>query len=126
MYEIVFKKKPKQFEEWWIKNFIYNLQFFINNISLEKKDNFLKLANDYFNFLSRNGLKLEDLCSIEILKKYENIGINIDYNLVQKNIKYKSVNVLNKSIDDNEISNILSNMKYYKNILKGVYNRNEK
>ena len=117
MYEIVFKKKPKMFEEWWIKNFIYNLQFFINHISLEIKDNFIKLANDYFKFLSQNGIKLENLCSVEILKKYEDIGINIDCILVKKNIKNKVIDILNTSIDDNEISNILTNIKYYKNIL---------
>jgi len=117
MYEIVFKKKPRKFEEWWIKNFIYNLQFFINDIPLDIKDNFIKLANDYFKFLSDNGMKLENLCSVEIAKKYEDIGINIDCILVKKNIKNEVINVLNTSIDDNEISSILSNMKYYKNIL---------
>jgi beta-1,4-mannosyl-glycoprotein beta-1,4-N-acetylglucosaminyltransferase len=72
MYEIVFLKKQRMFETWYIKNFLYNLQFFTKYV---KSDNFFRLANEYIRFLKDNNVPLY---SFDFLKDYEKYGINID------------------------------------------------
>ena len=97
MYEIVFLKKQRMFETWYIKNFLYNLQFFIKYV---KSDNFFLLANEYIRFLKDNNVPLY---SFDFLKDYEQYGINIDsiYNIdvkketkFSKNDCFKSKNIL--------------------------------
>ena len=60
MYEIVFIKKQKMFQEWFIKNFLYNLQFFIQHIPSDKFNNFIKLANEYIYFLYTNKVNIQN------------------------------------------------------------------
>ena len=76
MFEIIFIKKQPMFEEWYIKNLLYNLQFFLKHVP---KDNlqFIPLANDYIHFLFVNGVKVH---TFECLTKdeYRNCGINVD------------------------------------------------
>lgn len=77
MYEIVFIKKQKMFEEWYIKNFLYNLQFFLQHVP-STNTNFIILANDYLKFLYNNKVKLD---KFEFLNKdvYKNAGLKLDY-----------------------------------------------
>ena len=72
MYEIVFLKKHRMFEAWYIKNFLYNLQFFVK---YAKTDNFIRLANEYIRFLKDNNVPLH---SFDFLKDYGRFGINIE------------------------------------------------
>jgi len=76
MYEIVFIKKQPMFEEWYVKNFLYNLQFFLKHVPKDNK-HFSKLANDYITFLFANGVKLQ---TFDFLNKdeYKSAGINLD------------------------------------------------
>ena len=87
MYEIVFTKKQRMFEDWYIKNFLYNLQFFLQYVP---KDNtkFVELANDYFKFIYENGVKLQNY---DFLSKpeYKNAGILLD-NYIIKEVTNKS------------------------------------
>ncbi len=82
MYEIIFIKKQPMVEEWYIKNLLYNLHFFLQHIP---KDNthFIALANDYINFLFINGVKLQ---SFDFLTKdeYTKYGININNYIITK------------------------------------------
>lgn len=82
MYEIIFIKKQKILDEWYIKNLIYNLQFFLQYVP---KDNtmFIKLANEYFNFIHNNGINLQnfDFLSNPI---YINNGMLIDKYLIKE------------------------------------------
>ena len=112
MYEIVFEKKPKYFVEWWIKNLMYNLQFLINNIPLERKENFIKLANEYFRFLYDNGMQLQKIWGKNLLEKYKNNGINFDYIVVED-----VVNILNNCSDENNINSLIYELKFNKEIL---------
>lgn len=102
MYEIVFIKKQKMFEEWYINNFLYNLQFFLNHVETTNT-NFIMLANDYVKFLYDNNVKLHNC---EFLNKdvYKNAGLKLDYiftepltnkhNKFSKEICQNSTNIL--------------------------------
>ena len=59
MYEIVFTKKQNMFDVWYIKNLLYNLQFFLQHVPKENTE-FIQLANDYITFIYKNGIKLQD------------------------------------------------------------------
>ena len=87
MYEIVFIKKQRMFDEWHIKNFLYNLQFFIQHVLPDNKKPFISLANDYIDFLHKNGVNFE---SFDFLNKdvYRNAGINVDKYII-KTLTYK-------------------------------------
>ena len=75
MYKKIFLSKPRIFDEWWIKNLIFNLQFFIDHIPENEKKNMSILANDYIKFLFNNNVQLN---KFDILKKYSNL-ILTDY-----------------------------------------------
>ena len=77
MYEIVFKKKPRIFEDWYVKNFLYNLQFFLQHVSPNDKNNFINLANDYIQFLNENGINFENYDFV-LKDVYRNAGLNFD------------------------------------------------
>lgn len=76
MFEIIFVKKQKHIDVWYIKNLLYNLQFFIQHVQESEYNRFLKLTNDYILFLKTNGIPLETL---DFLKDYEKYGINVNY-----------------------------------------------
>jgi glycosyltransferase involved in cell wall biosynthesis len=73
MYEIVFTKKQQMFETWYVKNFLYNMQFFFAHAKDKK---FIKMANEYIRFLKNNGVPLH---TFDFLKDYGKYGIEIDY-----------------------------------------------
>jgi len=77
MYEMVFQKKPKIFEDWYVKNFLYNLQFFLQHVSDSNLSNFVIKVNDYIQFLNVNGVHFENY---DFLNKdvYKNAGINFE------------------------------------------------
>jgi hypothetical protein len=76
MYEIIFIKKQKMISEWHIKNLLYNLQFFLEHVPTTNRM-FIKLANDYLNFLNKNNINLEsfDFLKRDVYKKY---GLEIE------------------------------------------------
>lgn len=77
MFEIIFTKKMKLFELWYIKNLLFNLQFFIKHVKPENKDKFMKLTNEYIRFLHSNNV---DMKSCEYLKDYDNrFGLDVGY-----------------------------------------------
>jgi FkbM family methyltransferase len=77
MYEIVFIKKMPIFQEWYIKNFLYNLQFFVHHVKPENKAHFTKLANEYIRFLHDIKIKLH---TFDCLKDYDTrFGLDISY-----------------------------------------------
>ena len=88
MYEIVFQKKQMMFEEWYVKNLLYNLQFFLQHVSKENTT-FIPLANEYIQFLCNHGVNLK---SFDFLTKdvYKQFGINLDYIFVKEVINKSS------------------------------------
>lgn len=72
MYEIVFLKKHRMFDAWYIKNFLYNLQFFVK---YAKTHHFIQLANEYIQFLKNNNVPLH---SFDFLKDYGKFGLNVE------------------------------------------------
>jgi beta-1,4-mannosyl-glycoprotein beta-1,4-N-acetylglucosaminyltransferase len=77
MYEIIFIKKQKMFEEWYIRNLLYNLQFFLQHVP-SNNTQFNILANDYFKFLNDNNVKLNK-CDFLNKDVYKNSGFKLDY-----------------------------------------------
>jgi glycosyltransferase involved in cell wall biosynthesis len=86
MYEIIFTKKQRLFEEWYVKNLLYNLQFFLQYVP-KANTNFIKLANNYFSFLYENGVNLQNLDFLNN-PEYKNSGILLD-NYIMKEITNK-------------------------------------
>jgi len=74
MFEIIFTKKQTHIDVWYIKNLLYNLQFFVQHVKQTELVHFLKLANDYILFLKKNGVPLR---TFDFLKDYGKYGINI-------------------------------------------------
>lgn len=77
MYEIIFTKKQIM-EEWYIRNCLYNLQFFLQYVP-SNNTNFIHLANEYMEFLQKIGINLQEQ-SFDFLHKdeYKKAGINRD------------------------------------------------
>jgi beta-1,4-mannosyl-glycoprotein beta-1,4-N-acetylglucosaminyltransferase len=73
MYEIIFAKKYRMFETWWVKNLLYNMQFFFTHTS---DPEFVRNANEYFRYLHENKVPLS---SFSFLRDYHKYGINLDY-----------------------------------------------
>lgn len=71
MYRIIFTKKCKIFNEWFIGNLMYNLQFFTERVEDEDKTAFYSLFQEYVDFLVANNYPLVD----ETMKIYEKYGI---------------------------------------------------
>ena len=74
MYEIIFTKKYPMTDDFFIGNLLYNLQFFIGFCC--KTDNFINLANNYLEFLYKNGVNLEKWDFL-LKPEYINTGINV-------------------------------------------------
>ena len=83
MYEIIFIKKQNMFQDWYIRNLLYNLQFFIQHVLEKNKDNFVSLANEYIHFLSVNGVQLGNY---EFLNKdvYGNAGLKVEQFIIKE------------------------------------------
>ena len=74
MYRIIFTKKCKRFDEWYIGNMLYNLQFFTEHVKEEDKTAFYSLFQEYVDFLVANNYPLFD-GKHEFMKTYEKYGI---------------------------------------------------
>ena len=73
MYRIIFTKKCKIFDEWYIGNLLYNLQFFIERIDEEEKMAFYLLFQEYVDFLLANNYPI---CKhYDVMNKYKKYGI---------------------------------------------------
>ena len=80
MYEIVFTKKQKMFEDWYVKHLLYNLQFFLIHVP-KNNTKFIELANEYVKFIYENGVKINNY---DFLNKdvYKNAGMQLDDYLI--------------------------------------------
>ena len=79
MYEIIFKKEYSGMSQWWIDNFIFNLQFFVDKVG-EENSIFFRLCEKYIN-------KIFDKVSHkskELIQNYEKYGLNLDNILIFK------------------------------------------
>lgn len=79
MFEIIFIKKQKHIDKWYITNLLYNLQFFISHVKIDKRSNFIRLTNDYLIFLKECGIQLDNLDFLKDYEKYGKYGINTDF-----------------------------------------------
>ena len=79
MFEIIFIKKQLSIDEFCIKNLFFNLQFYLGHI-LETNTNFIKLANEYIQFLYQNNMK----SSYEFINTstYKDYGIDVSKYIV--------------------------------------------
>ena len=82
MYEIVFTKKQRMFEEWYIKNLLYNLQFFLQYVPKDNRQ-FIPLVNEYFKFVYENGIKLHNFDFLSN-PEYKNAGIMMDNYIIKE------------------------------------------
>lgn len=76
MYEIIFTKKQPMFDQWYITNLMYNLQFFLHHVSPDDA-NFISLAKDYIKFLMKNNI---NVLTFDFIHKdvYKKSGIILD------------------------------------------------
>lgn len=96
MYEIIFNCKYIEAGEWWIHNLFFNLQFFIDSLSLELNKNFLDLMLEYINLLYKKNVKLTlDNYKIidKIIEKYRPSLVKLEDNnnniIIKKNSSIK-------------------------------------
>jgi hypothetical protein len=73
MYKIIFTKKCNCFDEWFIGNLLYNLQFFCQYIEEKDKSLFNLLFREYIDFLIVNNYPI--FKHDEIMNTYQNNGI---------------------------------------------------
>jgi hypothetical protein len=98
MFTIIFKKKSLVFDEFYVNNLLFNLQFFIKHIRRDLLQNFINLTHEYVNFLYDNNINISKL---EFLKKdvYTNAGFNFNKFIVEevtdKDNKFSQYDCLN-------------------------------
>ena len=73
MYKIIFTKKHIERNKHYIGNMLYNLQFFIDNILFKNDTDFLKLFQEYIEFLVSINYPIYD--HDDFMFKYEKYGI---------------------------------------------------
>ena len=73
MYIIIFTKKCKIFNEWFIGNLLYNLQFFIEHVKDGDKPAFYLLFQEYIDFLLANNYPIFN--HDDPMHKYKKYGI---------------------------------------------------
>jgi GR25 family glycosyltransferase involved in LPS biosynthesis len=71
--KILFTKKFKEFGSFFVGNFLFNIQFFIEHFKDDK--DFINLFQSYIDFLYKNNYPLHNHDFLDIYKKY---GININ------------------------------------------------
>jgi GR25 family glycosyltransferase involved in LPS biosynthesis len=72
MFSIIFNKKSKGIPNFYIGCMIHNLQFFIDKLKQEEKDDFLKSFQEYIHFLEEIQYPIHECDS---MVKYEKYGI---------------------------------------------------
>jgi len=90
MYRVIFTKKCKIFDAWFVSNILYNLHFFTEHVKEEDKPVFYSLFQEYVDFLVDNNYPLSD-GNHEFMKTYDKYGIkkikaSIDECLTSKKI----------------------------------------
>ena len=75
MYEILFKKKYKCFEDWYVKHVLFNLQFYFSHNN--DNNNLIPLANEYIQFLKENNIVL-DKYDFLFSEQYAKAGIIVE------------------------------------------------
>ena len=99
MYEIIFTKKQNMFDQWYIKNVLYNLQFFFEYVPTDNKNNFIKLANNYIEFLYLNKVNIQICDFLQNNDIYINAGLNIEKYFPKKKTTFsKNECMLSKNI----------------------------
>lgn len=74
MFRIIFTKKHKEFNKFFVGNMLFNLQFFTEQIKSEDLDEFKTLFKGYADFLLANNYPLYDH---DFMNKYEQFGITV-------------------------------------------------
>ncbi len=111
MFEIIFIKKYNIFNEFFIGNLLYNLQFFID-ICIINNSNFINLFQEYITHLENNNYNLFKHDFIQLYLKY-NIKIkNIDLSLPKTKFTIEECKKSNKILFFTGFSNILWNYTY--------------
>jgi beta-1,4-mannosyl-glycoprotein beta-1,4-N-acetylglucosaminyltransferase len=77
MFEIIFIKKHPMLDAWYVKNLLYNLQFFVQHVKPDKKEQFIALADEYIRILYDAKLPLD---TFDYLKEYDTrFGLDVSY-----------------------------------------------
>jgi FkbM family methyltransferase len=77
MFEIIFIKKYPIIDLWYVKNLLYNLQFFVQHVKPDKMKQFIALTDEYIRILYNANVPLN---TFDYLKDYNiRFGINISY-----------------------------------------------
>jgi len=77
MFKIVFTKKLRGMQEFYVKCLLFNLQFFTHHIPENEQKEFYNLFNEYINFLEENGYPVS---SYDFMENYKQFGITTNTN----------------------------------------------
>ena len=77
LFEIIFIKKYPLIDLWYVKNLLYNLQFFVERVKPDKMKQFIDLTDEYIRILYNANVPLN---TFDYLKDYDTrFGIDISY-----------------------------------------------
>ena len=111
MYEIIFIKKTKIFEDFFIGNLLYNLQYFID-LCISFNPNFIDLFQEYITHLESNNY---NLLKHDIMKIYSKYNVNIkcfDISLPEQNFSQEDCLKSNKILFFTGFSDLPWNYTY--------------
>ena len=77
MYETVFKKKHRVVSAWHLRNFIFNLRFFIGHVAADTLGAFAALTNGYLQFIRENGVPSSTFDEVVKDFDYDKYGIHL-------------------------------------------------
>jgi len=77
MYELVFTRKQRVLNAWYLRNLMFNLRFFIGHVSPDALAAFAALANEYVRFIRENGMPLSTFDEIVKDFDYAAYGIHL-------------------------------------------------
>lgn len=75
MIKIILTTKPNYFDDWWINNFLHNIQFFIPHIPEDELSIFSTLFLEYIAFLKENNYSFENHDFLS-QNEYKKLGLN--------------------------------------------------
>jgi glycosyltransferase involved in cell wall biosynthesis len=88
MFRIIFTKKLRGMQEFYIKCMLFNLQFFIDHIPENERADFFNLFNTYIQFLEENGYPIS---SYDFMDNYKKFGVNSTTNIQTTSNKHFSI-----------------------------------
>jgi hypothetical protein len=111
MYDIIFTKGNLHIGEWWIKNLVYNLQFFIEK---NKDINFVTKWRNYLTLINKTGYDIDR----KLVNKYEIYNIS---NFIELHPPNDNINIIENDTSDTDKFIVIAILAKDKESVLSVY-----